>query len=213
MTYLKTLATALLAGLALASNVSASTPVVETEPTSPWSVRLRATYLETVDKSTGSLGQNVISVSDKLIPEFDIDYRLSPDFSLELVLTIPQEHSVTLKGTGKIGDFKHLPPTLLLKYHPSFAAFGDRLQPYVGAGVNFTLIFDDKLLNGAAKLDNYSVGPAGQIGFDFKLNERWSLNFDLKRIMIRSDVTVGGAKVAEARLDPWLYAVGLGYRF
>jgi outer membrane protein len=207
------LVSALLGGLAFAAFGHAAEPVVTEGSPGPWSVRLRATYLETVDKSTGALGRNVISVSDKLIPEFDIDYRLSDDWSLELVLTIPQEHTVNLKGVGKIGDFEHLPPTLLLKYHPTCALLGGRVQPYVGAGVNFTLIMDDDLLNGAAKLDNYSVGPAGQVGFDVKLADRWALNFDVKRAVIRSDVKVGGAKVAEARLDPWLYAVGVSYRF
>ncbi len=209
------LVSALLGGFALAgiARAAETIPVTDSSAPSPWSVRLRATYLETVDKSTGLLGKNVISVSDKLIPEFDIDYRLSADWSLELVLTVPQEHTVNLKGVGEIGDFEHLPPTLMLKYHPTFAALGDRFQPYVGAGVNFTLIMDDDILNGAAKLDSYSVGPAGQAGFDIKLAERWTLNFDVKRVMIRSDVKVGGVKVAEARLDPWLYAVGLAYRF
>jgi outer membrane protein len=215
MRSLKTLlVSALLASLALAPLTHAGEiPVTETSPTSPWSIRLRATWLETVDKSSGALGKNVLSVSDKLIPEIDIDYRLSADWSLELVLTVPQEHTVSRKGVGEIGDFKHLPPTLMLKYHPSFACVGDRFQPYVGAGVNFTLILDEDILDGAVKLDRYSVGPAGQIGCDIRLTERWTLNLDVKRVMIRTDVRLLGNKVAEARLDPWLYAVGLGYRF
>jgi outer membrane protein len=208
------IASALFAGLALAPIAQArDIPVSETAPTSPWSVRLRATYLETVDKSSGLLGKDTISVSDKLIPEIDIDYRLSSDWSLELVLTVPQEHTVNLKGVGEIGDFEHLPPTLMLKYHPTFACFGERFQPYVGAGVNLTLIMDVDILDGAVKLDSYSVGPAGQIGCDIRLTDRWSLNLDVKRVMIRTDVKLLGTKVAEARLDPWLYAVGLGYRF
>lgn len=198
----------LLAALTPASLVAQAAPAAAAP--GPWSVRLRATYLETVDKSSGLLGKDVLSVSDKLIPEFDIDYRLSADWSLELVLTLPQEHDVNLKGVGEIGNFEHLPPTLFLQYHPKVSDF---IQPYVGAGVNFTLIMDDDILNGAAKLDNYSIGPAAQIGFDVKLSDRWNLNFDLKRAMIRSDVKVGGIQVAEVRLDPWLYSIGLGYSF
>lgn len=203
---------ALVAGLLAALTPGSLVAQAADAPASPgpWSVRLRATYLETVDKSSGLLGKDVLSVSDKLIPEFDIDYRLSSDWSLELVLTVPQEHEVNLKGVGEIGDFEHLPPTLLLQYHPKVSDF---IQPYVGAGMNFTLIMDDDLLNGAAKLDNYSIGPAAQIGFDVKLSDRWNLNFDLKRAMIRSDVKVGGVQVAEVRLDPWLYSIGLGYSF
>ena len=212
-------AAALLAALASSSPVSAANdpavvPVATPAKSSPWSVRLRATYLETVDESSSALlGENTLSVSDKWIPEFDIDYRFNDHWSLELVLTVPQEHTVDLAGVGEIGDFEHLPPTLLVKYHALSA--DSRFRPYVGAGVNVTFIMDDDLnvagLN--PKLDSYSVGPAGQIGCDVKLADHWTLNFDVKRAMIRSDVKIDGAKVAEVRLDPWLYAVGLEYAF
>ena len=75
--------------------------------TSPWSVRLRATYLQTVDESDAfsALGINfaadAVSVSDRLIPEIDIAYAFTDTLSAELVLTIPQEHSVSLAGVGK----------------------------------------------------------------------------------------------------------------
>ncbi|TAG33949.1 MAG: OmpW family protein, partial [Verrucomicrobia bacterium] len=81
--------------------------------------------------------------------------------------------------------------------------------------VNFILIMDDDLnvagLN--PKLDSYSVGPAGQIGCDVKLADRWTLNFDVKRAMLRSDVKVNGTEIAEVRLEPWLYSIGLEYAF
>lgn len=208
MTRLKTLlAPTLLAALALANATQAAevAPVADTSaPASPWSVRLRATYLDAVDQT--------VKVSDKLIPEFDVGYAINDTWSLELVLTVPQEHDVKVAGT-EIGDFKHLPPTLFVQYHPQVAAFGKNFRPYVGAGVNFTLIFDDNLLGGAAKLDSYSVGPAGQIGFDWALNDRWAINVDLKKIFIGSDVKVGGTKVIDVNVDPLCYSLGLTYRF
>lgn len=172
---------------------------------SPWSVRLAATYLETTDGS--SRGAVAVDIEDKWIPEVDITYAFSPHWSAELVLTSPQTHTVKVNG-AKAGTFKHLPPTLLAKY--SFSPIGG-FTPYIGAGVNFTLIFDEDL--GGARLDTYSVGPAAQAGFDYKLNERWSLNADIKRIMLRADVRVGGATLTEARLDPWLYSFGARYSF
>lgn len=174
----------------------------------PWSARIGATWLETVDKSTRGVP---VSVEDKLIPELDITYAFDANWSAELVLTIPQEHSVKSAG-ARLGSFKHLPPTLLAKY--TFDPIGS-FRPYVGAGVNFTLIFDDDLAVGATrlKLDSFSVGPAVQAGFDWALNDTWSLNFDVKRVMLRTDVEAGGAKITEARLDPWLYSIGLRYAF
>ena len=158
--------------------------VASTAVAGPWSARLGATWPETVDKSTNAAVP--VTIEDKLIPEIDVTYAFNNNWSAELVLTIPQEHTVKSAGT-KLGSFKHLPPTLLAKY--TFDPVGG-IQPYVGAGVNFTLIFDDDLAVGATrlKLDSFSVGPAAQVGFDWALNERWSLNFDAKRVMLRTDV-------------------------
>ena len=88
-------------------------------------------------------------------------------------------------------------------------------RPYFGAGVNFTLIFDDQLSVAGVplKLDNYSLGLAAQAGFDYRIDDRWSLNFDIKRAAIRTAVKAGGAKLTEAKLDPWLGAIGLRYDF
>jgi outer membrane protein len=185
---------------------------------SPWSVRLRATYLETIDKSDAfsALGidfpSNAVSVSDKWIPEIDIDYHFSETLSAELVLTIPQHHTVDLAGVGRLGSFKHLPPTLLVQYKP---AIEGAFRPYFGVGVNFTLIFDDDLEVAGVplSLDSYSAGLAAQAGFDYRINERWHFNIDVKRAAIGTAVKAGGAKLTEATLDPWLYAVGLRYDF
>lgn len=172
---------------------------------SPWSVRLAATYLETTDGSTNSALDIVIE--DKFIPELDITYAFNEHWSAELVLTVPQKHTVKANGFDA-GDFKHLPPTLLLKY--TFTPIGG-FTPYLGVGVNVTLIFDENL--GGAKLDNVSVGPAAQVGFDYRLNDRWALNADVKRAVIRTDIRFGGFTLTEARLDPWLYSLGLRYHF
>lgn len=185
---------------------------------SPWSVRVRATYLETVDHSDAfsalgiNFAKNAVAVNDKLIPEIDVDYAFTDTLSAELVLTIPQTQTVSLAGVGKLGSFKHLPPTLLAQYRGNP---GGAIRPYVGAGVNFTLIWDDNLSVAGVplSLENFSLGLAAQAGVDFKINEKWAFNVDLKWAAIRSDVTAGSAKLTQARLDPMLYAIGLRYDF
>jgi outer membrane protein len=87
------------------------------------------------------------------------------------------------------------------------------VSPYLGAGVNYTRISDVNLLGGKADLDNNSFGFALQAGVDFKLDKNWSLNLDVKKVQIRSDVTLGGAKISNVKVDPWLVGVGVGYRF
>jgi outer membrane protein len=193
-------------------------PLTAGPAASPWSVHVRATYLETVDKSDAftALGVNFakdsVTVNDKLIPELDVDYAFTDTLSTELVLTVPQTQDVSLTGVGHLGTFKHLPPTLLLQYR---ALPGSSVRPYVGLGVNYTLIWGDKLSVAGVPLglDSNSIGLAAQAGVDFKLDDRWSLNVDVKRAAIRSGVYAGSAKLTEARLDPWLYAVGLHYQF
>ncbi|MFA6961859.1 MAG: OmpW family outer membrane protein [Opitutaceae bacterium] len=175
---------------------------------SPWSVRIATTYLQTVDGSTNAAVP--VNIDDKFIPEFDVSYAFTPHWSADLVLTVPQEQHVRSAGAS-LGTFQHLPPTLLAKYtiNPD-----SKLRFYVGAGVNFTLIFNEKLGGGTLKLDDYSVGPAGQVGCDYTISEHWSLNLDVKRAMLRTDVTTtAGVKVTELHLDPWLYSVGLRYQF
>lgn len=185
---------------------------------SPWSARIRATYLQTVDKSDAftalglTFASNAVSVSDRLIPEIDVAYAFTDTFSAELVLTIPQEHHVDLAGAGRLGSFKHLPPTLLFQYR---ANPGGDFRPYVGAGLNYTLIFSDKLAVAGVplSLDNSSAGLALQAGFDWKLNDRWAFNADLKNARLSTGVYAGAARLTEARLDPWLYSLGLRYAF
>lgn len=185
----------------------------------PWTARLRATYLEMADKSDAfsALGinfpANAIQINSKWIPEFDFSYAFTENFSAELVLTIPQSQEVTLKGVGKLGKFKHLPPTLVAQYNFAPKA---TVQPYVGAGANFTLIYDTDLKVAGVGLDleDFSFGLAAQVGCNIDLGKDTHLNIDVKRAMLRSDVSVkGGPKLSTAKLDPWILSVGYGWRF
>ncbi len=179
---------------------------------SPWQVRVRAVHLNMADQSEpvgGTGAADRLTVNNKTIPEVDISYFFTPNIAAELVLTVPQKQTVRLDGSP-IGTFKHLPPTLTVQYH--FTP-GAQVSPYVGAGVNYTRISSVKLLNGAGDLENDSFGLALQAGVDYKLDKNWSLNFDVKKVQIRSDVFQDGARISRVKLDPWLVGVGVGYRF
>lgn len=179
---------------------------------SPWLVRARAVHIDTANKSDpvgGAGAANRIHVDSKTIPELDVSYFLTPNIAAELILTYPQKHDVTLDG-AKIGSFKHLPPTLTVQYH--FAP-EQSFSPYVGAGVNYTRISKVRLLGGAGDLENDSWGFALQAGVDYKIDRNWSINLDVKKVQIRSDVFVGGARASKVKVDPVLFGVGVGYRF
>ncbi|NOV27094.1 OmpW family protein [Cupriavidus necator] len=177
-----------------------------------WMVRLRGTYLDMANSAdpVGGVGpSDRITVNNKWIPELDVTYFFTPNIAAELVLTVPQKQNVYLDG-NKIGTFKHLPPTLLVQYH--FIPNGT-FRPYIGAGLNFTRIWGENIANNALQLDSWSVGPALQIGMDYKLTKNWFLNADVKKIWLSSDVKAGDVKVSKVSLDPWLFSMGVGYRF
>ena len=85
---------------------------------SPWLIRARVVNIDTANKSDaipGLAAKDNIHVSDKTIPELDISYFFTPHIAAELILTYPQKHTVRAADLGgRIGTFKHLPPTLTL---------------------------------------------------------------------------------------------------
>lgn len=174
---------------------------------SPWLVRARAVNMHMTNENSTPVGG--LGVSNKAIPEVDVSYFFNKNVAAELILTVPQQMQV-VHATGDVGTFKALPPTLTLQYH--FTNFNG-YKPYVGAGLNFTKI--TKVSLGDYSLDNHSYGFALQAGVDVPLTKQVSLNFDIKKVQIQSDVYVAatGAKAGTLKLDPTLVGVGIGYRF
>jgi outer membrane protein len=182
----------------------------------PWMVRVRLVDLKmdnSSDAGSGALSglpSNAIDVNSKWIPEIDISYFFTNALSLELVLTVPQSQTVTVAGTD-VGSFRHLPPSLLGQYH--FTGFFDHFTPYVGVGINYTRIMNQNFIVPGLALENHSFGPAIQVGVDVPVQKSWSVNLDVKKVWISSDVTLNGQKVSNVSLDPWLLGIGIGYRF
>ncbi len=171
---------------------------------SPWLVRVRAVHLDSANKDSTPLG---LSVNNKTIPEVDISYFFNKNIAAELILTVPQKHTLSAGGAD-IGTLKHLPPSLLLQYHFDAPGF----KPYVGAGVNYTR-FSSVNLPAGVDIDRNSWGAALQVGVDIPLSKNVYLNFDVKKVYIKTDVTAGGAKLGTFKVDPVLVGVGLGWRF
>ena len=171
---------------------------------SPWLVRVRAVHLDSANKDSTGLG---LSVNNKTIPEVDISYFFNKNVAAELILTVPQKHDLRSNGTN-IGSLKHLPPSLLLQYHFDAPGF----KPYVGVGVNYTR-FSNVNLPAGVDIDRNSWGGALQVGVDIPLSKNLYLNFDVKKVYIKTDVFAGGAKQGTFKVDPVLVGVGLGWRF
>lgn len=176
-------------------------------------VRGRAVYLDFHNGQADGLplgGSTRIEAENRWIPELDLSYFFTPNIALELVLTYPQDIDIKVGGS-KAGTIKALPPSLMLQYHVTqLGAF----KPYVGLGANYTIFTKhNNILNGAAEVENSSVGLAAQVGFDYMFTKNWGLNVDLKYIQMDTEVKVGGNKVGKVDLNPVTAGVGVSYRF
>lgn len=186
-------------------------PVVAQAQDGPWMVRVRAVNLD--PSNSDNTGLN-LGINSKTIPEVDISYFFTPNIAAELVLTVPQKHTIRSNGAA-IGSLRHLPPTLTLQYH--FTGMGD-IKPYVGAGINYTRFTSVQFTPAvvaalAPTLSDDSFGFALQAGVDFALSKNVVLNFDIKKVQIKTSVNSFGAKVGTLKVDPLLVGVGIGWRF
>ena len=155
-------------------------------------------------------------------------YMVTDKLGVELLAATPFTHDVSIKGMGaldgKLGEVTHLPPTLSAVYYP--LGGNSAFKPYVGAGINYTIFFDEEL-TGARKdatfnslsLDS-SVGLAFQVGADYMLNDKLMVNAQIRYIDIGTDATVKGPGALNVQkttvsvdVDPMVYMVGLGYKF
>jgi outer membrane protein len=152
-------------------------------------------------------------------------YMISPKIGVELLAATPFSHDIVadgiLAGAGKLGETKHLPPTLSVQFYPM--ASTSKFQPYVGAGLNYTNFYEegttDLLTNSigaianiaepsipasavvasstSMKLDD-SFGLALQAGFDYAFTDKFGVNAGIWYVDIdtsadiTAEATVGG---------------------
>ncbi|WP_336231902.1 OmpW/AlkL family protein [Thalassospira sp. CH_XMU1458] len=211
----KLLGAALLGGIMAASFVaanpaSAQTAEFKTKQAGDILIRGRVVGVvpdEDVDSNTlAGKGE----IDNDVIPEVDFSYFVTDNIALELIAGT-SKHDVTWSDGKDLGSVRLLPPTLTLQYHfmPE-----SRWSPYIGAGINYTFFYDSKPGQFSSVDYDDGFGYAFQAGFDYAISGPWSLNVDVKKIYLDTDVSVNnGAVKADANIDPWLFGVGIGYRF
>lgn len=162
-------------------------------------------------------------------------YMFTENWAFDILAAWPFKHDIDLdatiddgitveSGTAPFGEVKHLPPTFSIQYHFSPNA---NFQPFVGLGLNYTTFSGEKLNQDVvdAGITSFSLddsfGVAAQVGADWLLSGQWLINFDVRWIQIESDLTAtvddgtGPATdvLGKVTLDPWVFAVNVGYRF
>lgn len=209
-----------------------------------WVVRLRATNINPSESSKlgektaeaygpglatalyGSTSAN-LEVDSNTIPELDISYYFTKNIAAELILALGTKHDVNTSSAGaalfskKLGEVNLLPPTLTLQWHfnPD-----QTFDPYVGAGLSYIRAMENGLTAHTAlgdqpiRIDRNNWGTALQAGIDINLQDRWLLNFDVKKIFFDTDVKLnvnntGWNKIDKLDIDPWVVSVGFGKKF
>jgi outer membrane protein len=195
-------------GLAVAALLSASS-LASAHEAGDWLFRIGGSIVD--PKSNNS---PIVSVDDGYSATFNFTYMYTDNLAVEVLAAWPFSHDIDLAEDGtRVGKTKHLPPTVSLQYHflPESV-----FQPYVGVGVNYTYFFDEKTvgpLEGLKLRLSDSWGFAGQVGFDFMLNEKWFLNVDARYIQIDTDAELAGSPLGKVDIDPWVYGAHVGFRF
>ncbi|MEH2921253.1 outer membrane protein OmpW [Samsonia erythrinae] len=174
--------------------------------------------VESSDNVLGALGEFKVNNNTQLGLTFS--YMVTDNIGVELLGATPFNHKVGLQSTGTIAEIKHLPPSLVAQYY--FGDREDKLRPYLGVGVNYTMFFDEKFNNTGknAGLSDLSLknswGIAAQAGLDYNLDENWLLNMSVWWMDIDTDVKFNAGnerQTVHTSLDPWAFMVGVGYRF
>ncbi|TNF57302.1 MAG: hypothetical protein EP307_14235 [Rhodobacteraceae bacterium] len=159
--------------------------------------------------NNGVLAGGAATVDENTQLIITAEYFFRDNLGVEILAATPFEHDVTIAGIGYAGTVKHLPPTISLNYHfPTQTAF----KPYVGLGVNWTTFFEETSPLGVLSLDD-SFGLAVQVGFDYQISDRDALRLTARWIDIETDVSLNGAPIGTADIDPVVLSFSYVRRF
>ncbi|HBX39127.1 MAG TPA: outer membrane protein OmpW [Marinobacter adhaerens] len=186
----------------------------------------------------GELDGAKVSVDSNTQLGLTVSYMFTDQIALGVLGATPFKHNIEgdgsiLGGDGKLAETKQLPPTITLQYFPMPS--GSKFQPYVGVGVNYTNFFEEKttqtltdtyatLASGVDRTDielDDSFGLAAEIGLDYMVTDNIGVNAAIWYADIDTEATInayaGNTKAdtstIDVDIDPWVYMVGLSYKF
>lgn len=153
-----------------------------------------------------------IEVDSDVRPTITAEYFVRDNLGIEVLAALPFEHDISVKGVGRVGSTKHLPPTVSLQYH-----FGQgTVKPFIGAGINYTRFFSTETTGTLAGTDlelDDSFGLAAHVGIDFEVSERSSIRVDARWMDIDTDAEINGVDVGTVEIDPLVYGVAYVFKF
>lgn len=197
-------------------------------------VRLQGTYLYTDDdmRSATLDGADVTDTvkskigesytTNSVLPTATLTYFFNKNIAAELFCCFAKS-TVKLDlvggGSAEVGNTWMFPPIVTLQYH--FTDLGP-IKPYVGVGAQWVHFFSEKTGKNATGASDINISDAFsvalQAGMDIEIGNGWYLNADVKKSFLDTKVRLantdlGGDVVIKHDLDPWIFSVGVGYRF
>lgn len=169
-----------------------------------WMWRVRAINVAPDASSAPVTG---VDANDQTVPELDLTYFINKHVGMELILATTR-HKISLNGAN-LGKVSLLPPTLTLQYH--FMP-GEKIKPYVGAGINYTRFYSVSLSSNL-DVERNSWGGALQLGVDVAIDKSSYVNVDVKKLYIETDVKSAGSYLTTLDINPVVWGVGYGRRF
>ena len=154
-----------------------------------------------------------VDVGTDIRPTITAEYFIADNWGIEVLAALPYEHDINIRGLGRVGSTKHLPPVVSLQYH--FNSQG-KVSPFVGAGINYTRFFSTETSGALAGNDldlDASWGLAAHAGLDVKISDRGALRVDMRWIDIDSDASLNGNRIGTVNIDPLVYGVAYVHRF
>lgn len=150
-----------------------------------------------------------LDADDTVAVALDVTHFFTPNIGLGVLATFLNTE-VSAAGLGSLGSVDVLPPIVTLQWHFAPQA---QVRPYVGLGFNYNVFSNESgtLRTINTHIDN-TFGFVAQVGLDYMLDKRLSLNADLKYLTLDADVKTNLGN-DELELDAFIVGVGLGYRF
>ncbi len=157
------------------------------------------------------------------------------NFAVDILGALPFKHDIKLTAAGAAAvnaalgtnvpagftaaSTKHLPPTISAQWH--FLP-GNVVDPYVGAGVNYTNFFNkETTVAGSKVVLPPSWGLAAEAGIDFNIGNGWVVTADVRYAKIKTDAklllpttpTPAWVALGDVNIDPMVYGVNFGKHF
>jgi outer membrane protein len=161
---------------------------------------------------------------------FGVTYMVVHRFGIEVSASTPYTHKIrerfNVSGWGwdadeyALGKTRRLSPAVTGQYF--FLNPKSKFQPYAGLGLAYTMFYNEKASSdrrnfGDLKLKN-SLGVVAQVGLDYRIGDSLILNSSLSKMGMSTtvkyrDFDTGEQYKARVDIDPWVYSLGLGFRF